>query len=96
MAIPEDILLANAAGRIPDDVSLEYLAETRDGPAKVAIVFLVCLAGVLMLVRLYARTWLVKKIGMDDILAVLTMVCNSPIKLDQIDSNLFYPPKCKR
>ncbi|KAH8433767.1 uncharacterized protein LDX57_011401 [Aspergillus melleus] len=74
MAIPDDILLADAAGTIPSDVSLEHLAESRDRPAKVAIIFMVCLAGVLMLVRLYARTWLVKKIGMDDILAVLTMI----------------------
>ncbi|KAA8650247.1 hypothetical protein EYZ11_003838 [Aspergillus tanneri] len=74
MAIPNDILVADAEGRIPAGVSLEYLAESRDPPAKVAIIFLICLAGLVMIVRLYARAFLVKKIGMDDILAVLTML----------------------
>jgi hypothetical protein len=74
MGIPDDILLANAAGRIPSGVSLEYLAESRDRPALVAILFLVCFTGVIMIVRLYARIWLVKRLGLDDILAILTMV----------------------
>lgn len=72
MAMADDILLADAAWTIPSDVSLEYLAESRDRPAKVAIVFMVC--GALMIFCLYARTWLVKIIGMDDILTVVTMV----------------------
>jgi hypothetical protein len=75
MTIPEDILVANAAGRIPDGITLSYLAETRDRPAIVGIIFMVCFAGLLMLVRLYARLVLVKKLGLDDALAVLTMVC---------------------
>ncbi|KAF7595632.1 hypothetical protein BBP40_005380 [Aspergillus hancockii] len=74
MGIPDDILLADAAGRIPSGVSLEFLAESRDRPAIVAILFLVCFTGVIMMVRLYARIWLVKKLGLDDILAILTMV----------------------
>ena len=40
MAMADDILLADAAWTIPSDVSLEYLAESRDRPAKVAIVFM--------------------------------------------------------
>jgi hypothetical protein len=75
MTIPSDILAADVAGRIPDDVSLSYLAQSRDHSAIVGIVFLVCLAGVLMVVRLYARLFMVKKIGIDDALAILTMVC---------------------
>lgn len=74
MGIPDDILLADAAGRIPSGMSLEYLAESRDRPAIVGIIFLVCLTGVIMIVRLYARIWLVKKLGLDDVLAILTMV----------------------
>jgi hypothetical protein len=74
MTIPSDILAADAAGRIPDDVSLSYLAQSRDHSAIVGIVFLVCLAGVLIVVRLYARLFMVKKIGIDDALAILTMV----------------------
>lgn len=75
MTIPEDILVANAAGRIPDGITFSYLAESRDRPAIVGIIFMVCFAGLLMLVRLYARLVLVKKLGLDDALAVLTMVC---------------------
>ena len=94
MAIPDDILLADAAGTIPSDVSLEHLAESRDRPAKVAIIFMVCLAGVLMLVRLYARTWLVKKIGMDDILAVLTMVWTWTLRSNHTKSSTL--PKTRK
>lgn len=75
MTIPEDILAANATGRIPDGVSLSYLAQSRDRSAIVGILFMVCFAGLLVLVRLYARLFLVKKLGLDDALAVLTMVC---------------------
>ena len=75
MTIPEDILVANATGRIPDGITLAYLAESRDRPAIVGIIFMVSFAGLLILLRLYARLFLVKKIGLDDALAVLTMVC---------------------
>lgn len=72
--IPADILAADAAGRIPDGVSLEYLAQSRDHSAIVGIIFMVCLTGVLMILRLYARIFLIKKLGIDDGLAILTMV----------------------
>ncbi|KAE8152162.1 hypothetical protein BDV25DRAFT_151434 [Aspergillus avenaceus] len=78
MGIPDDILLADAAGRIPAGISLDYLAQSRDRPAIVAIVFLVCFTGTLMAVRLYARIWLVKKLGLDDALAILTMMIYIP------------------
>jgi hypothetical protein len=72
--IPPDILTAQAAGRIPDDVSLGYLAESRDGPAKVAIIALGCVAFITMMGRFYSRMQLAKKFGLDDYLAFLTMV----------------------
>lgn len=75
MTTPDDILAAEAAGRIPSDVSLSYLAQSRDRSAIVGILFLVCLTGVVMIIRLYARSFIVKKIGIDDALAILTMVC---------------------
>ena len=77
MTIPVDILAADAAGRIPSGVSLQYLAESRDRSAIVGIIFMVCFTGLLMIVRLYARVFIVKKIGLDDALAVLTMVRSS-------------------
>ncbi|KAJ5355911.1 hypothetical protein N7517_010520 [Penicillium concentricum] len=74
MTIPDDILAAHAAGRIPSDVTLKYLAETRDSPAIVGIIFMICFTGLLMIVRLYARAFIVKKIGLDDALAIVTLV----------------------
>ncbi|KAJ5689936.1 hypothetical protein N7462_004328 [Penicillium macrosclerotiorum] len=74
MTIPADILAANASGRIPDGVSLSYLAQSRDGSAIAGILFLVCFTGVLMILRLYARVFLVKKLGSDDALAILTLI----------------------
>ena len=74
MTIPADILAASAAGRIPSNVSLEYLAQSRDRSAIVGIIFMICLTGLLMILRLYARAYIVKKIGLDDALAILTFV----------------------
>ncbi|KAJ6139925.1 hypothetical protein N7471_006411 [Penicillium samsonianum] len=74
MIIPDDILAADAAGRIPSGVSLEYLAQSRDSSAIVGIIFMICFTGLLMIVRLYARAFIVKKIGLDDALAVLTLM----------------------
>lgn len=74
MTIPADILAADVAGDIPDGVSLSYLAQSRDRSAIVGIIFMVCLTGVLMLLRIYARLFLVKQTGLDDALAILTMV----------------------
>jgi hypothetical protein len=79
MTIPSDILAADAAGRIPSNVSLEYLAESRDKSAIVGIIFMICFTGLLMIVRLYARAFIVKKIGLDDALAILTFVCSSTL-----------------
>ncbi|KAF7717524.1 Uncharacterized protein PECH_005452 [Penicillium ucsense] len=78
MTIPKDILAAKAAGRIPDGVSLEYLAQSRDHPAIVGILFVACFAAFILLLRLYARTFLVKRLGLDDWLAVLTMIIYIP------------------
>ncbi|OQE44747.1 hypothetical protein PENCOP_c002G00885 [Penicillium coprophilum] len=74
MTIPDDILAAHAAGRIPSNVSLEYLAETRDHAAIVGIIFMICFTGLLMIARLYARAFIVKKIGLDDMLAIVTLI----------------------
>lgn len=79
MSIPKDILAAEAAGRIPDGIPLEYLAQSRDYPAIVGILIVVCLSAIILLLRLYARGFLVKRLGLDDWLAVATMVrlgCN--------------------
>jgi hypothetical protein len=75
MTIPADILAADKAGRIPDGISLSYLAQSRDYSAIVGILFMVCFTGVLTILRLYARVFLIKKVGLDDWLTILTWVC---------------------
>jgi hypothetical protein len=75
MTIPEDILLANTKGTIPDGIPLLYLAESRDHSAIVGIIFTVCFTGLFPILRLYARLFLVKRLGLNDGLAVLTIVC---------------------
>ncbi|KAJ6011358.1 hypothetical protein N7451_002770 [Penicillium sp. IBT 35674x] len=72
MKIPADILAAHEVGRIPNGVSLKYLAQSRDHSALVAIVFMACMTGIVFILRLYARIFLTKKAGLDDWLAVLT------------------------
>lgn len=74
MTIPDDILAADAAGRIPSGVTLEYLAQSRDSSAIVGIIFMICFTGLLMIIRLYARAYIVKKIGLDDALAIVTLI----------------------
>ena len=80
--IPADIDSAQAAGRIPSGISLDYLAQSRDQSAKIAILFVGCLTIVIVVARCYARIFLVKSFGLDDALAAFTLVglqCHLPI-----------------
>lgn len=72
--VHSNIESAQAAGQIPSGLSLDYLAQTRDKPAKIAILFVGCLSIALLIARCYARVFLVKSFGLDDTLAVFTMV----------------------
>lgn len=74
MTIPADILAASAAGKIPSDVSLELLAQTRDSPAIGGILFVGILTMCIVIARLSARAFVVLKIGLDDYLIALTAV----------------------
>ncbi|KAJ6102862.1 hypothetical protein N7486_005289, partial [Penicillium sp. IBT 16267x] len=59
-------------GDIPDGISLSYLAQSRDHSAIVGILFMVCFTGLLTILRLYARVFLIKKVGLDDWLTIVT------------------------
>ena len=79
MAIPADILQAFAASNhsgIPDGITPGYLAENRDHAPLAAIFFLFAIATILLILRSAARLLLVKQFGLDDWLAVLTVVCS--------------------
>lgn len=72
-AIPDDILLAQSEGRIPDGITLYYLAESRDRAALVAIPTICALVTFVVALRCYARAVVLKGFGIDDILAVCTL-----------------------
>lgn len=71
------IQAAEAEGRIPSGISLAYLAQSRDRPTKIAILFVGALTCLIVIARCYARVFLVKKFGWDDALAVFTLVDGS-------------------
>ena len=73
--IPADIQQAYEDGRIPEGISLEYLAESRDYGPVVAILFVGVLTFLIFSFRIYGRIFLVRKFGLDDWLALLAMVC---------------------
>jgi hypothetical protein len=75
--IPADIGAAAADGRIPSGISLEYLAESRDQSSKIAILFVATLTFVLVVIRGCVRLFLIRSFGLDDTLALLTLV-NAP------------------
>jgi hypothetical protein len=77
MAIPADIQAKFAAANqssIPPGITPAYLAENRDKAPIAAIYFIFGLAVTLLLLRSFARIVLVKHFGLDDWLAVLTLV----------------------
>lgn len=75
MGISEDITTAFATRKdIPPSITPAYLAESRDGPAIGAILAIGILTLLLLLLRYYARLFLVKNFGLDDKLALLSMV----------------------
>lgn len=76
MAVPADLNKVYAIpGYIPTGITPEYLAESRDRAAIIVIIFIGVFAVLLALLRIYARTVIVKGFGVDDGLALLTVAC---------------------
>ncbi|KAB8346000.1 hypothetical protein FH972_023053 [Carpinus fangiana] len=73
--IPADIKTAFEQGRIPSDISLAFLAESKDYSAIVGIWFVVALATVIFALRLLVRLVLRPAPGLDDLLALGTLLC---------------------
>lgn len=69
-----DIDDAIADGRVPDDVSKEYLLESRDKPAIAGIIFVTALTAFIVAVRLLGRGLLARRFGFDDALAGVSLV----------------------
>lgn len=69
---------AFAEGRVPANITYltpEYLSESRDPPAIVAIIVVLALATLFVALRCYSRICLVKSFGLDDSLALCSYVC---------------------
>ena len=57
-----------------DKLSQDYLEENRDGDAAIPILFIGVLVTLILVLRCYGRLFVQKKFGLDDWLAVLTVV----------------------
>ena len=67
------ITAAIQSGKVPHSISAEYLAESRDRPARVAIIFVGALTIIIVLLRFISR-WSVSRLGVDDALAGFSLV----------------------
>ncbi|KAL7941156.1 hypothetical protein V8C42DRAFT_197530 [Trichoderma barbatum] len=64
---------AIANGTVPPDITAEYLSETRDRPSIIGIVFVTALTFVVVCTRLISRSCIVRRVGVDDALAALSL-----------------------
>ncbi|KAM6480687.1 hypothetical protein HDV62DRAFT_102244 [Trichoderma sp. SZMC 28011] len=67
------ITQAIANGTVPDGITAEYLSESRDGPSIIGIVFVTALTFVVVCTRLISRSCIVRRVGIDDALATLSL-----------------------
>jgi hypothetical protein len=58
--------------------SAAYLAEDRRKPALIGITFVTALSFTVVMVRLYARRFLIHELGWDDLFILLAQVCRYP------------------
>jgi hypothetical protein len=65
---------AIADGKVPSDITAAYLSESRDRPSIIGIVFVTALTFLVVVTRLISRSFIVRRIGIDDILAVISLV----------------------
>lgn len=69
---------AFAEGRIPleDGLTEEFLNESKDQPAIIAIIFVAALTALFVISRVISRILIVKRVGIDDGLAMASLVCS--------------------
>lgn len=72
--IDPDIVAAIDAGRVPENISAEYLNESTDRPTIVAIIFVTVFTSTIVVLRSFSRLFLVRRFGFDDALAVFGLV----------------------
>lgn len=63
-------------GRVKEEgITPEFLAESKDQPAIIAIIFVTALTFSIVCTRLLSRIFIVKRFGFDDALALCGLVC---------------------
>lgn len=72
--IDPDVAAAIDAGRVPDNISAEYLSESSDKSTIIAIIFFTAFTTVIVALRSWSRLFIVRKFGLDDALAVFGLV----------------------
>ncbi|KAL2201809.1 hypothetical protein CC79DRAFT_185706 [Sarocladium strictum] len=69
-----DIDAAIADGRVPKDVSKAYLSESRDDASIAGIIFVTALTTIIVVTRLFGRSVLARRFGLDDSLAAISLI----------------------
>ncbi|OAA69678.1 hypothetical protein ISF_02948 [Cordyceps fumosorosea ARSEF 2679] len=69
------IVAAIASGKVPKEISEAFLSESKDQPAIIAIVIVAILTSFVVLSRLASRAFVVKRVGIDDGLALASLCC---------------------
>ncbi|KAJ4144504.1 hypothetical protein LMH87_003385 [Akanthomyces muscarius] len=69
------VAAAIASGKVPEGVTEAFLNESKDQPAIVAIVIVAVLTSCVVICRLVSRAFVVKRVGVDDGLALGSLTC---------------------
>ncbi|OAR01906.1 hypothetical protein LLEC1_07647 [Akanthomyces lecanii] len=69
------VAAAMASGKVPEGITEAFLNESKDEPAIVAIVVVAVLTSCVVISRLVSRAFVVKRVGVDDGLALGSLAC---------------------
>lgn len=64
---------AIADGNVPQGITAEFLSESRDRASIIGIVFVTALTFIVVVTRLISRSLIVRRIGIDDVLAAVSL-----------------------
>ncbi|RDA84112.1 hypothetical protein CP532_1485 [Ophiocordyceps camponoti-leonardi (nom. inval.)] len=75
------IVEAIASGKVPANITAEYLGRSKDSEGIGGIVFVTLLVIVVVVSRLFSRAWVVKRLGLDDGLALISLIIFIPFAI---------------
>lgn len=85
---------AIASGRVPPEITPAFLNESQDAPAVVGIVLVTVLTVLVVGCRLFSRAFLVKRFGLDDTIALLSLASRPP-EPNSASASLTWPGLCQ-